>query len=189
MIDPKSIAFDIDGVVADTMTLFLDIAKNEHDIHHVRYDDITQYLLADCLDIEQDVISIIINKLLDGSYDAELKPVKGSIDVLNRLGKNHAPVRFVTARPVLEPIHEWMQNHLSVDGSQIDIVATGSFEAKTDVLISRNISWFVEDRLETCFLLSDAGINPIVFRQPWNRKKHPFKEIGTWHELESMISF
>ena len=189
MIDPKSIAFDIDGVVADTMSLFLDIAKNEHDIHNVRYTDITQYLLEDCLDIEQEVILAIINKLLDGRYDAGLKPINGSIDVLNRLAKKHAPVQFVTARPVPEPILKWMKNHLSVDSSQIDIVATGSFEAKADVLISRNISWFVEDRLETCFLLNDAGINPIVFKQPWNRKKHPFREIGAWHELESMIAF
>jgi len=189
MIDPKSIAFDIDGVVADTMTLFLDIARNEYDIHHVRYSDITQYILENCVDINPEIISTIIDKLLSGSHDAGLKPVKGSISVLNRLLKKHAPVCFVTARPVLEPIRRWMKNQLAAEDSQIDIVATGSFEAKADVLISRGISWFVEDRLETCFLLNDAGINPIVFRQPWNREKHPFEEIGEWHELESMIAF
>ncbi|QTA80283.1 5'(3')-deoxyribonucleotidase family protein [Desulfonema limicola] len=188
-IDPKSIGFDIDGVVADTMTLFLDIARNEHDIHHVRYNDITHYNLEDCIDIEPEIISIIIKKLLDGSYDADLKPLKGSIDVLNRLSTKHSPVCFVTARPVLKPIQKWMKNQLGVEDSQIDIIATGSFEAKTNVLLSREISWFVEDRLETCFILNDAGINPIVFKQPWNREKHPFKEIGAWHELESMIAF
>ena len=35
-IDPASIAFDIDGVVADTMTLFLDIARDEYNIDWIR---------------------------------------------------------------------------------------------------------------------------------------------------------
>jgi hypothetical protein len=47
----------------------------------------------------------------------------------------------------------------------------------------------VEDRLETCFPLQEAGITPVLFRQPWNRKSHPFMEVGTWKELESLIEF
>lgn len=189
MINPKSIGFDIDGVVADTMTLFLDIARNEHNISHIRYNDITQYILENCLDMDSEIISLIIEKLLDGSRDADLKPVKDSLGVLNRLGKEHAPLCFVTARPSLEPIQKWIFNQLEVEESNIDIVATGSFEAKTGVLLSRGISWFVEDRLETCFLLKDAGINPVVFKQPWNRKQHPFIEADSWQEIESMIDF
>jgi len=51
------------------------------------------------------------------------------------------------------------------------------------------VLYFVEDRLETCFPLSDAGITPVLFKQPWNRKEHPFIEVGTWRELESLIDF
>ena len=40
MIDPAAIAFDIDGVVADTMSLFLEIARDVHHINHIRYEDI-----------------------------------------------------------------------------------------------------------------------------------------------------
>jgi hypothetical protein len=56
-------------------------------------------------------------------------------------------------------------------------------------LTERNISCFVEDRLETCYPLREAGVTPILFRQPWNRKRHPFTEVGSWQELESMIRF
>ena len=38
---PDRIAFDVDGVVADTMRLFLDIAREEYGINHTRYEDIT----------------------------------------------------------------------------------------------------------------------------------------------------
>ncbi|MEZ4524659.1 MAG: hypothetical protein R2941_01895 [Desulfobacterales bacterium] len=99
MINPASLAFDIDGVVADTMRLFLDIAREDHGIHDVRYEHITRYMLEECLDIHPDIIADVIAKLLDGSRDAELRPIAGARRVLTRLGKDHAPVRFVTARP------------------------------------------------------------------------------------------
>ncbi len=66
---------------------------------------------------------------------------------------------------------------------------TISFEDKKDVLLDKKVAYFVEDRLETCFLLHDAGISPVVFKQPWNRKPHPFPEVGNWQELETMIAF
>jgi 5'(3')-deoxyribonucleotidase len=58
-----------------------------------------------------------------------------------------------------------------------------------DVLSKRNVSYFVEDRLETCFSLYEAGVTPILFKQPWNRRKHPFMEVSDWRELESLIGF
>jgi hypothetical protein len=68
-------------------------------------------------------------------------------------------------------------------------VATGSFEAKTDVLLENGIKWFVEDRLETCHLLKAAGIAPVVFRQPWNQEPHDYLQVGSWQELEQRIDF
>jgi hypothetical protein len=76
---------------------------------------------------------------------------------------------------------------METDHNGIEVIATGSFEDKCGVLKDRGISCFVEDRLETCFLLADAGIEPVVFVQPWNRKPHPFAEVGSWQELEAMI--
>ena len=47
----------------------------------------------------------------------------------------------------------------------------------------------MEDRLETCWRLQDAGIVPILFKQPWNREPHPFLQIEDWQELEGLIDF
>jgi len=47
MINPASVAFDIDGVIADTMTLFLDIARDVFHINGIRYEDILSYNLID----------------------------------------------------------------------------------------------------------------------------------------------
>lgn len=189
MIDPSSVAFDIDGVFADTMTLFLDIAREEYEIDRVKYEDITCYTLEDCIDIDGEIIEKIITKIMDGNYNAPLKPIDGATSVLTRLGQGYGPILFVTARSYNGPIFDWIQSVLPLSADSIEVIATGSFEAKVDVLSKRNILYFVEDRLETCFPLNAAGITPVLFKQPWNRKKHPFIEVDTWSELESLINF
>jgi hypothetical protein len=98
-------------------------------------------------------------------------------------------VLFVTARPHLGPIADWVRDCLALASDSIHILAVGSFENKADVLVEHHITCFVEDRLETCYRLQDAGIVPILFKQPWNREPHPFIEVGSWKELENLIDF
>ncbi len=189
MIDPTSLAFDIDSVFADTMRLFLDIARNDFNIEGILYDDITSYTLTECIGLDASFIQAIIDKIQDGSYTTPLKPIPGAPEVLTKVGEHHSPVLFVTARPSLGPIDAWIHDTLPLEPWAIEIIATGSFEGKANVLLDKRISYFVEDRLETCFHLKEVGVTPIVFRQPWNRKQHPFMEVSTWNELESLIEF
>lgn len=188
-IDPSSIAFDIDGVVADTMSLFIDIARDEFGIDKIQYENILSYSLEDCLDIEKETIAAIVQKLLDGNYSKPLRPIQDAPGVLSRLGKHFGPVLFITARPYPGPIVEWLMENLSLNESDIEVISTGSFEAKAGILSQRGITHFVEDRLETCCILDEKGIVPILFRQPWNRSNNRFFEVGTWHELEKLIQF
>jgi len=98
-------------------------------------------------------------------------------------------VLFVTARPHPGPMAGWLPDTLELAADRIDLVTTGAFDAKIGVLRERGITCFVEDRLDTCFLLADAGIVPILFRQPWNREGHPFVEVADWGELEQLIAW
>ncbi len=189
IIDPASVAFDIDGVFADTMTLFIDIAREEYNIDGIRYEDITCYTLEECINIGDKLINAIIAKIMEVKHKAPLKPIDGADKVLTRLGRYYSPVLFVTARTFRKPIYDWIRGILPLDPDSIEVIATGSFEGKVDVLSNRNISYFVEDRLETCFSLHEAGVTPILFKQPWNRKSHPFREVSNWRELESLIEF
>jgi hypothetical protein len=187
LIAPESIAFDIDGVIADTMTLFLDIARDEFDVHGVRYEDIRCYNLADCIDMDPELIDRIIARILDGGYRASLKPITGAAEVLARLAQRRGGLLLVTARPHVGPIDDFIQRLLPVAPERMEIVATGSFDAKIEVLQRRCITHFVEDRLETCFTLDGAGITPILFIQPWNRMPHPFIEVSSWWEIDELI--
>ena len=189
MIDPAALAFDIDGVVADTMTLFLEIARDEYGINSIRYEDITRYNLADCLDMDPEIIDRIVINLLDGDHGTRLRPLTGAAEFLERFAQSVHPVVFVTARPYIGSLSDWFENVLGLDPSLWEVVATGTHEGKTGILLDRNISYFVEDRLDTCFALRDAGIAPVLFKQPWNREPHPFVEVGSWAELDALIDF
>jgi uncharacterized protein len=186
-IDPASVAFDVDGVIADTMALFLDIARDEFDVHGMRYEDITCYNVADCLDIDPVLVDRILVRILEGAYTHPLRPIPGASGVLVRLARRAGPLLLVTARPQIGPVGSWIEALLAEDAAGVEIVATGSFEAKTEVLLERGIAHFVEDRLETCFTLAGAGIRPVLFAQPWNRRPHPFLEVSSWDELDQHI--
>jgi hypothetical protein len=189
MINPSSVAFDIDGVVADTMSLFLEIARDIHNINSIRYEDICCYNVVECTGLDQKIVDSVVERLLDGNYSTTLEPIEGAADVLTRIERHHSPLLFVTARPYYGPIRDWLLELLSLESPSIDVITTGSHENKTEVLLKRNITCFVEDRLDTCGLMHDAGIFPILYKQPWNRVPHPYREIGSWQELEALINF
>ena len=189
MIDPTSVAFDIDGVVADTMTLFLDIARQEYNINSIQYSDITTYKLEECLDIDPEIIDAIVLRILDGNYSATLHPIAGASKGLAKIQRYRNPIIFITARPYPGPIPNWISQTLRLDPASFEIISTGSHEAKAGILQQRKILYFVEDRLDTCFLLQEADVQPILFCQPWNRVQHPFVEVGSWDELQALIEF
>lgn len=186
-IAPEAIAFDIDGVIADTMTLFLDIARDEFDVQGIRYEDLRCYNLVDCIDMDPGVIDRIISLILDGGYRPALNPIAGAPEVLARLTRRNGTLLLVTARPHLGPIGDFIRRLLPATPDDVEIVTTGSFDAKVEVLQRRRISHFVEDRLETCFTLDGAGIVPVLFAQPWNRMPHPFIEVSSWSQIAELI--
>jgi uncharacterized protein len=188
MIDPRKIGFDIDGVVANTMQLFLDILLRVYGINHITLDDITRYELEACLDVEPQIISAINQSINEGSYAGRLEPMDGAVRVIKRL-MAYGPIRLVTARPYPGPMVPWVEELFPGDGCPVQITATGGFDNKADILKAENVDYFVEDRLETCFLLQNHDITPILFVQPWNRRPHPFREVGDWAQLESMIDW
>ena len=189
MIDPAHVAFDVDGVIADTMSLFLDIPRREFRIEGIRAEDMTCYSLEACLDLDPEIICAILDRILSGNFSGTLKPIDGCPAVLTRIARYRNPLLFVTARTESELIQQWLQQMLPLDGKALQVVATGTFDGKTAVLLEHGVRYFVEDRLETCFQLKNAGIEPVLFSQPWNRQDHPFIEVQSWGELEELFVF
>ena len=187
-IPPRELAFDIDGVVADTFRIFIETARLKYGIT-IDYEDITEYEFWEIIDIDLQITRDIIQLILDKPIEIGIKPVRGAVEVLTRLSKIE-PLLFVTARPDRESILKWARKELGLPGTNtVHIEASGTHREKIPILLERGIKYFVEDRLETCFLLDEADVTPIVFDQPWNRKPHPFKKVKNWQEIEAMIEW
>ncbi len=170
------------------MQLFIEIAREYYGINHIRRKDIVVYQLDKCLDMEPEVITAVIERILSGNYELSLKPIAGARKVLRKINQRY-PLLMVTARPNVGPMHDWMKYLLNGSRFPFKIIAVGSHEAKAEVLRQAGITHFVEDRLDTCHLLYREGIVPILFNQPWNRQPHPFIEVEGWDQLEALLSW
>jgi len=187
-IAPNEIAFDVDGVFADTFHLFVAKARSDYG-YRFEYEDITEYDFLKVLDMDEQESDAIVQTLLDSPLESGIKPIPGAVEVLTRLSVL-VPLHFVTARPQKKPILNWVEHHLpEVDRNRIRIEVTGVHTEKIPVLLEMGFKYFVEDRLDTCPLLEENGITPILFEQPWNRKPHPYPVVRDWEEISRLIDW
>jgi 5'(3')-deoxyribonucleotidase len=187
-ISPRELAFDIDGVFADTFRIFVETAQKDYGLR-IEYEDITEYEFLSVIDMEEDIASEIIGRILSDPIRMGIEPMGGSVEVLTKLAAA-SPILFVTARPEKEAISAWVNQKLpGADSALIHVKATATHLQKLPVLLNHGIRYFVEDRLDTCYLIEEASLVPIVFEQPWNRKVHPFCCVKDWWELASLIDW
>ena len=185
---PRELAFDIDGVFADTFRVFVETARKDYGVR-IDYEDITEYEFLSVIDMEEDIASEIIGRILSDPIRMGIEPLRGSVEVLSKLAAT-GPILFVTARPEKEAISAWVRLQLpGADSGSIRVEATATHLQKLPVLLSHGIRYFVEDRLDTCYLIEEASLVPIVFEQPWNRKAHPFCRVKDWSELGALIDW
>jgi uncharacterized HAD superfamily protein len=187
-IHPDKLAFDIDGVFADTFRAFIGMAERDYGIS-IEYDEITEYDFWKVVDINETICREIIQRILDEPLGVGMMPAEGAVSVIERLA-GKGPILFVTARPERDSILQWINEYLvDLDPALIQIEAVGSHEEKAPVLLRNGVKYFVEDRLETCYILDKVSVVPIVFDQPWNRKQHPFLTVRNWIDICEMIEW
>jgi uncharacterized HAD superfamily protein len=185
---PSELAFDIDGVIADTFRAFVRTARESYGVE-IAYESITDYDFRKVIDIDDETSDAIIERILEDPVGIGIAPVQGAVEVLRRLSC-FGPLCLVTARSNREAIMEWIRQALAFEnGEHIRLEATGTHEEKLPVLLKHGIRYFVEDRLETCYLIQQSPVTPIVFDQPWNRQPHPFLSVGTWDDISDMVQW
>lgn len=187
LITPEVLGFDIDGVVADTMAVFVRLARERYGLVGLSKDDLCEYDLFRCLSLDRSIIEDLICLTLDDEHTLQVPPFPGAPEVLTELSR-HAPLRFITARIWPESITEWLRLQLpEVPQNRIQVIATGAPEAKLKILQELGVRYFVEDRLETCHFLAQDGIQPLVFDQPWNRTDTAYPRFHSWVQLRDCL--
>lgn len=184
-IHPTRLGFDFDGVVADTAEAFIRLCSEEHG-YSFRLEDITDFEVERCLDVDLQVVEAVFTRILLDSVGVGLQPMSGAVQVLKEL-TGHGVVTLVTARPDPKPVKEWLDVVMpSSVCDKIKIVAMGAHDDKPRYVREHGLECFIDDRAETCHQLKEAGIHPIVFSQPWNHGRHSFNTVSCWQEIREL---
>jgi hypothetical protein len=109
-IDPGLIAFDFDGVIADTFRLFVNLARQNYGVE-IDYEAIGDYEFTEALDLPPDQTQGLIDDLTYRSHELGLEPIGDALKTLARLSAQTSPL-IVTARPVSEPVAIWLSERL-----------------------------------------------------------------------------
>ena len=185
-IDPGLLGFDFDGVIADTAETFLRLACEEYDLCGFQKQDITNFAVEQCLDVDLETVNAIFTQVLVDSIGTGLKPMPDAVEVLGELSES-AEVTVVTARPYAAPVHDWLGHFFPASTlPRIRVVAMGAHDEKSRHIHDRELGYFIDDRAETCVQLKEAGINSIVFAQPWNKNRHQLPVVHSWQEIRAL---
>jgi uncharacterized protein len=187
-IESHEIGFDLDGVIADTGEAFIRIACEEFDYCSFRLEDITSFVVEECLAIPTDKVEQIFYAILKDSLGTGVKPIPGAVEVITNMAEQ-APVTIITARPLEQPVADWLDHFFSARTCrQINLVAMGDHDDKARYIKEHKLNYFVDDRVETCLQLAESDITPIVFRQPWNHNKHELTSVKNWQEIQTLLN-
>lgn len=185
-ITPEQIGFDFDGVIADIGEAFKRLADDEHN-YLIDLDDITSFQVESCTHIPEDIVSRIFNDILQDSLTTRLRPIPGALEVISELSEL-SRVKIITARSQDRPVIDWLDNYLPVEVCRrIDVVAMHDHDQKVKFIKEHDLSFFVDDRAETCAQVAEADLHPLLYRQPWNSDWHDFTVVDNWQQIADYI--
>ena len=185
-INPATLGFDFDGVIADTAEVFIRLACEKYNLCNIRIEDITDFEVEQCLHIAPEIVQSIFTEVLLDSIGTGLRPMPGAVQVLGELTEQ-AELMVVTARPEAEPVYAWLEKFLpATTCSRIRIIAMGAHDDKAMHIKQGGLTHFIDDRAETCTQLNSAGISAIVFDHPWNKNRHCLPTVGSWKDIRAL---
>ena len=186
-IPPDQIGFDFDGVIADIGETFIRLACTDHGYCALELDSIKTFQVEECLDIPYEIVVRIFEDILQDSIKTGLKPIDGAVETLDQLSRRSS-VTIITARPDIDPVRNWLDLYCGSEISdKITLITSGHHDDKERYIRQHNLSYFVDDRLNTCVQLSEAGLTPVVFSQPWNRGRHGLVSVESWQEISDLL--
>jgi hypothetical protein len=187
-IAPDQIGFDFDGVIADIGEAFIRLACTRYGHCDLSLEQISSFQVEQCLNMPRATIEQIFDDILQDSIATELKPIAGAVESLLQLSR-HAPVTIITARPEIGPVSDWLRLYCGSEAARIKLVSSGHHDDKERFIREHDILYFIDDRLTTCIMLAESGLNPLVFSQPWNRAGHNLPSVSSWPEILELIDF
>jgi uncharacterized HAD superfamily protein len=157
-----TIGLDIDGVIADTVSVMLPFLSRVCQ-RQITHQDITTYNLENCLAIVSQTMENIWKQILANGLLLHAPAIKGALQGITEC--QHHEIWLVTARPssIRETTLSWLKgkkvkyDHIVFDTGRDKHLVTSGFDI------------FVDDFLEIVRPIAEAGTFTLLFDQPWNQ--------------------
>jgi len=174
MSNNRIIALDVDGVVADLLTVWLDKYNTDYG-DHLKTTDITRWNTHEF--VKPECGKSIYDYLLDRNLYDDVLPYKDAVSAIKRIKYLGFRIVYVTVTPVefMGTKFQWLK-----DWDLIEHVAD-YIEAADKSLI--RAGYLVDDRPENLNYFKGTRI---LFGQPWNADKQnnpKYIYINSWEEV------
>ena len=175
-----SIAFDIDGVVCDSITTFYESAKQKWNkpISNSTYQIKIRGISSD--EIFHEYMGILIHE------NEKMFPYINAVESLRIFAKYLVPLTFVTSRPehclVMRSTMEWLKTYLQ--GVKFNIIFTDN---KLEYIQEQGFKYFVEDRYKTANQLAKNNIQCFLVNREWNMNRQTHKNVTRVNDLKQVF--
>lgn len=171
---------DIDGVIVDLGTAMLPLLSKVC-ARPVAYQDLCSWDFGEALNISQETMNRIWERLFDSDALRYAPPIDGAIDGLSALSEHE--IWLVTSRPIStqDLTLSWLHDN-RVHYDQL------VFKKRRDKLSAgATFDVFVEDFLGEATIIAKADIFAILFDQPWNQSAKLPANCKRAHNWESVL--
>jgi len=172
------IGIDIDGVLADTHSVLMDLASE-----HVPIDeeDRQKYGVQETKHGSDGLRNQVFEEIFEKGLIAEAPIIPGAAEKVNELYDAGNEIYIITARKKNweEQTKEWLKKN----GIKYHKLIMGAGK-KGDVAKEEGIDVFIEDSSDNIENLEGNGIRAFVFSQPWNQDSHATR-IEQWKNVKA----
>lgn len=174
------IGLDIDGVVADSFSVFL----RELNKHYGKdFTKIDNYNMAKLYDVAGDDLSNFFTVNMEYLYTAP-KPMEGAVETIHSWLEAGHEIIFITARRCgaeEEVTLKWFEQN-GIPGNKIIFVGGAS---KTFAVKENGIDIFVEDFMTNALEIAVLGVPVLLLDSPYNQGKLPkgVTRCYNWQEI------
>lgn len=182
----KTIALDLDSVLADIMPPLIDFHNKYYGRKNVLEDHI-EYDLSKIWKCTKKEVFKRVYKYYFSNEFLKIKPVAGSKEAVNYLAKRFKLV-VITSRPHVTTKRSDAWVNKNFPGLISDVIHTNQFTKDAEKKITKSqvckrigADTIIEDALHFANECAKNNITVYLFDQPWNRKSALHKNIIRFH--------
>ncbi|MEA3507143.1 MAG: hypothetical protein U9R36_06625 [Elusimicrobiota bacterium] len=164
----KNIGVDIDGVIVDTVEVYLQYIYKVTG-RRFKQKDITEYFFEDCLAISREEVTKAVEMMFEEDIWDSIPFYDGALDALKKIGSEHN-LYIITSRPPVakKSTQAWIQKR----GIPAEKTIFTDMDSKLDYIKEHDLELdcFIEDRLEFALEVAQEVPEVLLMDRPWNRR-------------------